>query len=337
MQQTVGMLAIKGALSLPTEILPPKEWIHKAYSFIERNKRTHMLVDSCVATATEKLKDAGIPSILLKGQAYARAYPDPILRQCGDIDLYVGDKNYFSAYKVSHQLGWESHEIFRPSTKHYGCALKNVRIELHRIAARLYPKSSDLKFQEWCQENLKDSERSIEIGGEPICVPSPLFNVVFVFTHMYNHFINGGIGLRHICDWTMLLHVHYNELDRQQLKQCLKEFGLMRGWRFFAPIAVELLGLPKQECPFYSTECSSSAAKIFSFIMMEGNFGRARIKNPKRPKGYIAGKAYSLCELTSNLYSKLWIDPYKITGYYCNYVIKGIKWVMIDLLKRRTK
>ncbi len=104
MQQTVGILAMQAALSLPDDLLPPKEWIRKAYSIIERNRRTHNLVDKCAAEAVSKLRTAGINSVLLKGQAYARAYQSPTLRQCGDIDPYVGNDNYFTAFKAANEF-----------------------------------------------------------------------------------------------------------------------------------------------------------------------------------------------------------------------------------------
>ena len=89
MEQNVGILVFEAALSLPQHLRPPKEWIKKAFSFIEHNRRTHMLLDRCVAESVSSLREEAIRAVLLKGQAYARAYPRPDMRQCGDIDLYV--------------------------------------------------------------------------------------------------------------------------------------------------------------------------------------------------------------------------------------------------------
>lgn len=44
------------------------------------------------------LRKAGIEPVLLKGQGLSRYYPTPELRQCGDIDIYVGEENYEKAY-----------------------------------------------------------------------------------------------------------------------------------------------------------------------------------------------------------------------------------------------
>ncbi|MDE6638110.1 MAG: nucleotidyltransferase family protein, partial [Muribaculaceae bacterium] len=111
LQQTVGILAFEAALSLPANFRPPKEWIRKALAFIETNRRTHILVDRSAAEVVCKLKGVGIDSILLKGQAYARVYPRPEMRQCGDIDLYVGESNYLSAYEAVKEFGWKREDI----------------------------------------------------------------------------------------------------------------------------------------------------------------------------------------------------------------------------------
>ncbi len=334
LQQTVGILVFEGALSLPAVILPPKDWRQKALSFIERNRRTHQLLDSCVAESVSCLNKEGIKSVLLKGQAYARAYPRPEMRQCGDIDLYVGENLYIPAYSAIKKFGWKREERFLPKAKHYGCWLRGIRIELHRTAAQLTFRSADRKFQQWSQTLLSESPASLIIGGDHVKVPTPLFDVVFVFLHLYHHFLNGGIGLRHICDWTMLLHLHFKEIDRNQLEQKLKEFRLLQAWKTFAPIAVEHLGLHSEECPLYSSANSGKAKRILAFILKEGNFGRATKKGTFRPDGYLAGKIYSFNRNTTRLFSKFRIDPYTISRTYCSYFIKGVSRVIKDIMKR---
>ena len=334
LQQTVGSLVLEGALSLPQALQPPKEWIKRALAFLETTRRTQIQVDRCAAEAISRLQNEGIEPIMLKGQAYARAYPRPDMRQCGDIDLYVGEFHYLQAYSVVQKLGWETDEIFNPEAKHYGCRLNGIRIELHRIAGQLSPRSIDSRFQQWTLDQLSSSRRIISVAGKDIPVPTPAFDIVFVFLHFYLHFLNGGIGLRHICDWTMLLHKHAKEIDIKELERNLKDFRLMRGWKLFAPIAVDHLGLPESECPFYSRRYAGISEKILSTILREGNFGRARQSKTKRPKGYFAGKLYSFRLHSMNQIKKFRIDPNTISRSYSSYVIKGITRVIKDLMKK---
>lgn len=333
LQQTVGILTFEGALSLPQNLRPPKEWSQRALAFMETNRRTQILVDRCVAEAVGRLQDEGIEAVLLKGQAYARAYPRPDMRQCGDIDLYVGENNYLLAYEAVNSFGWKCEEKFFPKAKHYGCWINRVRIELHRIAGKLSPNSIDRKFQQWSSKQISISERTISIDSKDIPVPTPVFDIVFVFLHLYHHFRNGGIGLRHICDWTMLLHTYSNEINASELEQLLKEFRLTRAWKYFAPIAVEYLGLPESECPLYSKRHVKMSERVFSTILKDGNFGRARRSDAKHPKGYFAWKLYSFRRQSINQIKNLWIDPNTISRSYSSYVIKGLTRVIKDIMK----
>ncbi len=331
-QQTVAALVYSSVLTLPIEYRPPKEWIYKAYAFLERNRFTHSLLDKTVAEVTSKLKKSGISTVLLKGQAYAHVYPRPELRQCGDIDLYVGEDKFHEAYSAAKAIGCDCMEPFVSDAKHYGCFLNNVRIELHRIAGVLPSRSASSRFNSWSRQQL-NSGHLINIDGVAVTVPPPMFDVVFVFLHLYNHFISGGIGLRHVCDWVMLLHRHCNKIDREELEKLLREFNLTRGWRFFTPIAVTYLGLPESECPLYSPEYKREAEKILAFMMKEGNFGKARRKSADVPKTYLARKLYSLRLYTGRISCKLWVDPKMVAIQYGKYVRQGIKRVIEDFIR----
>ncbi len=337
LQQTVGIIVFEAALSLHTNLQPPKEWFRKALYFMESNRRTHLLVDKCAADAVSKFKDQGIESVMLKGQAYACAYPRPEMRQCGDIDLYVGESNYFPAYEAVRNFGWEREEKLIPYAKHYGCRINGVRIELHRIAGQLYTRSTDTKFQNWSRLQFSISDRTILIAGRDIQIPTPIFDVIFVFLHLYHHFMNGGIGLRHVCDWAMLLHRHAGKIDTEELGKRLKEFHLMKGWSIFAPILVEHLGLKESECPFYNHKNKKKSDRILSYIIKEGNFGRVLKKSNYRPKGYIAGKTYSFIKNTKRLMTKLWVDPYILSMIYGKYTINGTTRVLKDITKKNNK
>lgn len=334
MVQTVGALAVKGAMTLPPALRPPKEWLHKGYALIELNRRTHNLLDSCVAEAFTFLSDAGLNPVLLKGQAYARAYPDTILRQCGDIDIYVGAESYRKAYEASLLAGWESVGKFTPTEKHYGCTLRGVKIELHRAAAQLMSPSADRRFRKWSAGELIAGRHSLSIGGEDVAVPTPLFDVVFVFMHLFRHFITSGVGLRHLCDWTMILHAHSHEIDREELARLLKDFGMLKAWRLFTPIAVDHLGLPPDECPLYSPRCRHKADMILTFIIREGNFGRGISPASGRPKGYFRGKAFSFLHKSSRLYSKFRIYPRYVLRHHLEFIRIGFRTVLYDFSGR---
>lgn len=328
--QTVGPLACNGAFTLPPALCPPKEWLREAYARTERNRRTHRMLNGCLVEAVSSLENAGITVVLLKGQAYASNYPDPALRQCGDVDLYVGQENYIAACEAVRRFGWACDAFLDPNAKHYGCELHGVRVEFHRLAAKLASPSANRRFEAWSSQQLSSGLRSITIGGRDIAVPPPIFNVLFVFLHLYHHFLNGGIGLRQICDWVMLLHVHSGEIDTAELKNCLQAFGLLHAWQMFTPLLVDHLGLPESECPFYSPGYGLKAEKILAIIMREGNFGRLAKGATPRPAGYWEGKLHTFHRYSRRLLSLFGIDPVTVARAYGRYIFIGCRQVVRD-------
>lgn len=331
-KNTVMPLAIQGALALPHSLLPPREWILKAYSYQQRNRRTHVFVNNCLTEAVSALKKAGLSPVLLKGQAYAQSYPDPALRQCGDIDLYIGKEDYIRAISAADAYGWEKDDSGKaPGHKHIGCKLRNIRVELHRIASRLPIPIAGREFERWSCKQLTACRRNIYIEGTEIPVPSHIFDVIFVFLHLYLHFINGGIGLRQLCDWVLILHSNSANIDKQELLILLKKFRLLRAWQLFGPIAVETLGLPENEFPFYSDSGINKSALILSRIINEGNFGRHSVHHKPRPAGYFRGKLHTITQISRRLVPLLRIDPLMVTGSYINLLSTGLTHFLSDL------
>ena len=84
--QSVLGLAYAGIQKLPKESQPPREvalqWARRA----EIIRGCNQLLNREAAKLTEIFSGQGRRSAVLKGPANARLYPDPLSRQCGDID-----------------------------------------------------------------------------------------------------------------------------------------------------------------------------------------------------------------------------------------------------------
>ena len=76
-------------------------------------------------------------------------------------------------------------------------------------------------------------------------------DIIFVFTHLLQHFFQGGVLLRQVCDWTRLLWIYRESIDRDLLQERLEEMRLMSEWEVFATMAVDFLGCPSLALPFY--------------------------------------------------------------------------------------
>ena len=92
-RQTVTGIVHSGLSFIPEEFLPDEglmtKWTAAAF-LIEQASRK---MDAIVAGVAGKFLGLGLHPVLLKGQAAARLYREPLLRECGDIDLYFADRS----------------------------------------------------------------------------------------------------------------------------------------------------------------------------------------------------------------------------------------------------
>jgi len=125
---------------------------------------------------------------------------------------------------------------------------------------------------------IKDEERVCIIGGSKVFLPSVDNDVIFIFSHILQHFFNGGIGIRQICDWCRLLWAHKDAIDLTLLRNRLEEMRAMSEWKVFTALAVNNLGTPAEAMPFYSpASCwKRKASRVLDIIFETGNFGHNR-------------------------------------------------------------
>ena len=92
----------------------------------------------------------------------------------------------------------------------------------------------------------------------------------------------------------------------------------------FGYIAVNTLGLPADEMPFYDPKYKKAAKKVLELIMLEGNFGKENMKGYNRPKGYIAGKWYSFKKRFGRNFRVLRIFPKESLRHMAKVTCVGI-------------
>jgi len=323
-QQTLLGLLADAVRRLPQERKPDTEMVQKLQVFCMRNIQSHMLITNRLAGSLEILRSAGVEPVLFKGHGLAINYPDPMSRQCGDIDLYVGKKDYDKAVQACRQA-FEEDEHDSESIKHFHFNNGGVSVEIHRIAETIPGIFQNRRYQRWTVESLQPSAlRKTDIEGVTVSLPPHNFNAVYVMNHAWHHFVTGGVGLRQFCDWTVYMHKFGKEIDVQQLEKDLRSFGLLKVWKIFACVAVNFLGFPEDECPLYDAGAKSSAEKAMEIVWTDGNFGRYSERSSKRPEGYSSGKIHSMIVTTKRYFRILPVYPSHILSAWVLYFFNGI-------------
>ena len=262
--------------------------------FVQGNFYNSQKQNGSLATLVLKLREQGIDPILLKGQGVARNYPMPELRQCGDLDIYVGPENYAKACEMVSAMSneGESHKVDEDQ-KHYHTKVGHAYIEVHQYTDVYYPKRLNNVYQKISDEGLNKGLVPLDFCGVKVLTPTADFNAFFIFNHFWHHFVTDGVGLRHLCDWTLLLHANYGKLDEAFLADSLCKMKMMKQWKVFGCIAVDYLELPHEEMPFYDAKYRKLAGRVLDLMLKDGNFGHENQKKYHRPKGYLSGKFYS--------------------------------------------
>ena len=279
-----------------SDVKPPNElllqWIREVQAIEHRNKA----MNAFVASLIERLRAEDVYTILVKGQGIAQCYERPLWRACGDVDLFLSEENYQKAVHVLSPLATKVEEE-NSYRKHLAMTIDGWSVELHGTLRSGLWNRLDREIDNVQNEVfLGGAARSWMNGNTQVLLPRADEDVVFVFSHILQHFFMEGIGLRQICDWCRLLWTYRDSLDMKLLKTRIESAGIMSEWKTFAALAVEYLGMPADAMPLYgaNNKWSKKAQKVMAFIMETGNFGNNRDYSYRQKYPFVVFKTISL-------------------------------------------
>lgn len=256
-----------------SNIKPPQDFLLQWIGEVQILEQQNKAMNQFIAELVEKMRQADIYTLLVKGQGIAQCYERPLWRASGDVDLLLSDSNYEKAKSfltpLADHVDSESKEV-----KHLGMTMGEWLVELHgtmhtSISGRVN-KGID-NAQEDCFYG--GNVRSWNNDGTTVFLPSPDNDVIFVFTHILEHFFIEGVGLRQVCDWCRLLYTYKDSLNYGLLESRIKRMGLMRIWKSFGSMAVDVLGMPKEAMPMYDARYKVKGERVLGLIMKSGNMG----------------------------------------------------------------
>ena len=314
----------------------PAGMAEKLKAFVMANVATHNMLNGTLARVVNTMNEASMEYVLLKGQGLARNYPVPELRACGDIDLYVGSKNYLKACDMLGAIAsWQQERAPMDDVKHYDIMIGKTTVEIHRFSDVNASSRYDRVYQRYSDEGLSQNLRVLQIAGMPVNTPADDFNAFYIFNHLWHHFMTSGIGLRQFCDWMLFLHKHKADIDLQRLENILKEMDMMKPWQSFGCVLVDVLGMPAEDFPFYDKRKSGMVKKIMKFVISEGNFGHNReIFKDRYKESYLKRKIKSFTLHTIRTMSLITLFPSYVIRQYWNTFVVGVSVVWKDKVKK---
>lgn len=323
-QSVVGLVA--AGFEHVTDLEIPKEiallFVGNTLQIEQQNSAMNIFIGKLL----KKMYEGGISALLVKGQGIAQCYERPLWRSSGDVDLLLDEKNYHLAkdFLTTFSRRIEEEDCNR---LHYAVVIEPWIVELHGTFRCGLGRRIDSVIDEIQTCTFEKNQVRVWKNRDTVVIlPSPDNDVLFVFTHILQHFFRGGIGLRQICDWCRLLWTYRSEVDQSLLESRLRQAGLVTEWKAFAALAVDTLGMPEETMPLYSSDSKwqKKSKRILAMILETGNFGHNRDNTYQRTSPFLVRKTISIIRSTKDSLKRLLLFPVDATRMWWISLRKGV-------------
>lgn len=252
------------------EVMP---FIGQALHLEQRN----LAMNDFIRALTERMREEGIYALLVKGQGIAQCYSRPLWRSSGDIDFLLDKKNYYKAGAffdlIATRISSDTKKNNDRLNREY--SVDGWTVELHGTLHANLSRRMDRVIDIIQDDVFSLGEvRSWRNETTDIFLPSANNDIIFVFSHILQHFFLGGVGFRQLCDLCRLLWTYKNCIDRDLLRIRLTKMKIMSEWMAFSTVLVRYLGMPETAVPLYGDLKEKKADLLVSIMMQTGNFGR---------------------------------------------------------------
>lgn len=269
-EQAVSGILFRGMQQMPSEFSMPRQIVLRSYMRSQEILKYNKKVDDAAVRLCAKIEQSGFPCCVLKGQGNALLYPDPSARMAGDIDVWVAASPK-SVVDFARKALPSAHACYHHVTY---AKCNGVEVELHYRPAFMNNPFHNRRMQRWF---LKEAEAqckhgvTLPNGAGTINVPTDAFNRIFQMTHMMNHVVHEGLGMRQLMDYYFLLRRGFTPEEKLHDQQLFQQFGLygMAGavmyvlrWLFVLPDDLMLVPPDRKRGVFLLKE-----------VLYGGNFG----------------------------------------------------------------
>lgn len=239
----------------------------------QTNKSMNKFIESLV----ERMRDADIYTLLVKGQGIAQCYERPLWRASGDVDFLLSGDNYVKAKDFLIPLS-STVDSEGKYSKHQGLRIDSWEVEIQGSLRTGLSERLDKVIDSVHRDLFYGGNVRSWINGKThVFLPGVNNDVFLVFTHFLKHlYKEEGPCLRQLCDLCRLLWTYRKSLDEKLLEKRLKDAGIYSEWKAIAAVLVEYLGMPIESMPLYSAKKKwmKKANRVVVYILSANNKGR---------------------------------------------------------------
>lgn len=230
----------------------------------------------------------GIPYCTLKGMASARYYPDPSLREMGDVDYYIREQDFERAKQLVLSAGFEIEHGDDGLAKHLAFHRDPISIwEQHRSYDT--PAGAVGERIQTEIDRLTEASEVITLDGVTCRVPDAFHHGLIMLLHVIAHMTGEGIGVRHLCDWAVFVNTFSNDTFATLFETKLKSYGLWRFAQILTMVSERYLGIAHKAWAQASDVSEKYLEGVMEDILRGGNFGKKDMNRYREIK-YIANR-----------------------------------------------
>jgi hypothetical protein len=266
-QQAVFPLAFSAVKSDAKECLSKPDYEKYSKLFLKheasaiRNLHDHKDIHSLLELANKQY-------VIIKGQASAMFYPEPLLRVAGDVDFLIGESDSSSIDSLMLESGYIREESVDKHSFHWAYHKDNMVYEMHWSIPGL-PKKGE-SISEYLSTILSD-RKLITNQGCQFYAPSNFHHGIIILLHTLSHMTSTGIGLRHLCDWLVFVKAFSDEEFMGLFERPLKKLGLWKFAQVLTGIGIYFFG--SEHYSWCAGVDDKYCEAILEDIIQGGNFG----------------------------------------------------------------
>lgn len=248
-----------------------RELQNTARGIVQRNYRLLFLCKYLV----NRLGQAGIEVLVMKGAATASFYPVPEYRKSGDVDLLLPDRERLAeATDILERCGLvcekeqhsHHHVVFRTA--------EHIEVELHTMLAEPFDNNKINVYLEELLSHCMENVRVIDCMGVEFEILAPGYHAYELLLHMLQHFLRAGFGLKLLCDWTVFWNRETDENERQGYLRLVRESRIKGFSDMITLCCVNYLGLKEENILWMEPDRSLQCGEFLREILEAEEFGK---------------------------------------------------------------
>lgn len=225
----------------------------------------------------EKMENAGLPVVVLKGVGTAAFYPVPEFRKSGDVDLLLADRSYLDrACEILQECGLvrmkEQHALHHVAF----CTKDGIEVEIHTLLAEPFDHDKINHYLEKRLKKIGENVTNVDCMGVTLPILSGAYHAYELLLHMLQHFLRRGFGLKFLCDWVVFWNRTWPCEEQEKYKALVRESGLKNFSDIVTCTCVRYLGLKKERIAWMDLpEENGVEADFLKEILEAEEFGKS--------------------------------------------------------------